>query len=94
MSSARSEAVQNRLRALFESGSMAGVPDEQLVERFAVRRDSEGEAAFAILVARHGPMVLGVCRHFVRDVHSADDAFQAVFLVLARGPGRFVILTC
>ena len=87
MSSARSEAVQQRLRALFESGSMAGVPDAQLVERFAAKRDSVAESAFAILVARHGPMVLGVCRHLLRDVHSADDAFQAVFLVLARRAG-------
>ena len=87
MSSARSEAVQKRLQALFESGSMAGVPDSQLLERFVIRRDSEGETAFAILVARHGPMVLGVCRYLLRDVHSADDAFQAVFLVLARRAG-------
>ncbi len=66
---------------------MAGVPDAQLVERFAAKRDSVAESAFAILVARHGPMVLGVCRHLLRDVHSADDAFQAVFLVLARWAG-------
>jgi hypothetical protein len=33
-----------------------GVPDEQLLERFAGRRD---EAAFEALVRRHGPMVFG-----------------------------------
>jgi RND family efflux transporter MFP subunit len=55
--------------------------DGELVERFVVRRD---EAAFEELMARHGPMVLNVCRHFLRDPNDADDAFQATFLVLVR----------
>jgi RNA polymerase sigma factor (sigma-70 family) len=71
------------LGSLFQGGSAAGLSDRQLIERFVTRRDEAGEAAFAALVARHGPMVLGVCRQILGDEHLAEDAFQAVFLVLA-----------
>jgi RNA polymerase sigma factor (sigma-70 family) len=55
--------------------------DAHLLERFAVARDA---TAFEILVQRFGPMVFGVCRRILGDVHAAEDAFQATFLVLAQ----------
>ncbi|WP_406699206.1 sigma-70 family RNA polymerase sigma factor [Singulisphaera sp. Ch08] len=84
MARAASPSLIRQLGALFDGGSAAGLSDRQLLERFVARRDDAGEAAFAALVARHGPMVLGVCRQFLGDRHHAEDAFQAVFLVLAR----------
>ena len=87
MSPAQSSAVPKPLRFLLEVGSLAGMTDADLVEQFVANRDSSGEAAFAALVSRHGPMVLGTCRNLLGDRHAADDVFQAVFLVLARRAG-------
>jgi RNA polymerase sigma factor (sigma-70 family) len=58
--------------------------DTQLLADFSRSRSAE---AFAALVARHGPMVLGVCRRMLRDGADADDAFQSVFLILATKAG-------
>jgi RNA polymerase sigma factor (sigma-70 family) len=71
-------------RDLFGDGTAVGLGDGQLLARYAASRD---EAAFAALVARHGPMVLATCRAILRREHDAEDAFQATFLVLAKRAG-------
>ena len=69
------------IHRLFSEGTVDGLPDDGLLDRFAEERD---ESAFVALVGRHGPMVLTVCRSILRDEHDAEDAFQAAFLVLAK----------
>jgi RNA polymerase sigma factor (sigma-70 family) len=81
MSSAQVGAVLRHIRHLATARKDQELPDRQLLERFAAHRD---EAAFAALLGRHGPMVLGVCRSVLHDLHDAEDAFQAAFLLLAQ----------
>jgi RNA polymerase sigma factor (sigma-70 family) len=71
------------LQTLFHWGAIGNWSDSQLLTLFL--SDEEGsEAAFRVLIHRHGPMVLGVCRRVLGDEHAAEDAFQATFLVLVR----------
>jgi RNA polymerase sigma factor (sigma-70 family) len=66
---------------------LESLSDEELLDWFLNRSDGSAEAAFRAIVVRHGPMVLGVCRHILNQLQDAEDAFQATFLVLARKAG-------
>ncbi|MHC5544165.1 RNA polymerase sigma factor, partial [Singulisphaera rosea] len=74
-------AAIRQINRLFGRGTVAGCSDAELLERFA-----SGQEAGAIegLVARHGPMVLSVCRGILKDPNDAEDAFQATFLILVK----------
>ena len=69
------------LRNLIESERTADLPDRELLQAFLKKHD---EVAFAALIRRHGPMVLGLCRRVLQNDSDAEDAFQATFLVLTR----------
>jgi RNA polymerase sigma factor (sigma-70 family) len=73
--------VLRHVQRLFHGGSVSGLTEGQLLDRFVTTRD---EVAFGAIIARHGPMVLGVCRGVLDDPHDVEDAFQATFLVLVR----------
>src|SRR6516162_8182049 len=72
--------VVRHIRYVIGARQCRDTTDNDLVQRFAAQRD---EAAFAGLLQRHGPMVLGVCRRVLHNAADADDAFQATFLILA-----------
>ena len=76
--------VLQHLRKVAAVQTYLGLSDRELLERFVGTHD---EAAFTVLIERHGPMVLGVCRRALPNFHDAEDACQAVFLVLARKAG-------
>ncbi len=80
MADSRAERVLWHLHRWFGSATTPA-DDGQLLERFVRHRDEE---AFAELVARHGPLVYGLCRRLLGNAHDAEDVFQAAFFVLAR----------
>src|SRR5262245_54675372 len=73
--------VFQRIRALAAVHTRRTCSDRELLQRFL---DADDEAAFTILVERHGAMIQALCRRLLHDRHEADDACQAAFLVLAR----------
>jgi RNA polymerase sigma factor (sigma-70 family) len=84
MATGRGGAALRQLQTLYSVGAFGALSDEQLLGRFAMERGEAAELAFAVLVERHGPMVLRICQAMLEDEHATQDAFQATFLVLAR----------
>src|SRR5260370_37838677 len=72
--------VQNLCRRLGSHGG-AGASDAELLDGWVAARD---EAAFELLLRRHAPLVLGLCRRLLHRPQDVEDAFQAVFLLLVR----------
>ncbi len=79
--------ASRHLGMLFDVGAIGGLTDRQLLEQFSRGHREMAEAAFTILVERHGPMVMRVCRGVLGDSHDVHDTFQATFLVLVRKAG-------
>ena len=71
----------HRLRRAHSVAEGGHLTDAQLLERFSQQRD---EAAFEVLVWRHGTLVLSVAQRLLRHAADAEDVFQATFLTLAR----------
>jgi RNA polymerase sigma factor (sigma-70 family) len=61
--------------------------DEELIEQFLSGSRAQVEWAFELLVRRHGPRVLRICRQVLHRCEDAEDAFQTTFLALVRHAG-------
>ncbi len=84
MAKVQNGAVLRPLRVLMKVGSLAGLSDAQLLERFMGADGEVAELAFAAIIDRHGPMVRRICRQMLGNLHDGEDAFQAAFFILAR----------
>lgn len=81
MANSGGNTLQHQIDRLLKSGTLTGLTDAELLERYLTLRD---EVAFEALVRLHGPMVLGLCCRLLRDRQDVEDAFQATFLILVR----------
>src|SRR4051794_12480784 len=66
-----------------------GDPDDRaLLQRYV---DTASEQSFSQLVERHLPWVYAMCRKSLAgDQHAAEDAAQAVFIILSRRAAEIV----
>src|SRR5438270_9682494 len=80
MHRARAGVILEHVRKLVEEPTENSTTDAELLRRYSIGRE---QAAFTMLVARHGPMVLHACRRLLHNEHDAEDACQATFMVLA-----------
>ncbi len=87
MATTRMKAGMGDIQRLFQVGSVVGLSDAGLLDRYLCGSREIAEVAFAALVDRHGPMVLRVCNDVLNDSHDAQDAAQVTFLVFARQAG-------
>src|SRR5437588_13041499 len=76
------DKVMQHVRSL-AAGQVAS--DAQLLSTYVASHD---QTAFPVITRRHGPLVLSVCRRVLGNLHDAEDAFQATFLVLARNANK------
>jgi RNA polymerase sigma factor (sigma-70 family) len=81
MAQAPHNLVLRYVRRIAGTAGVGDLADAELLKRFLMQRD---EAAFELLLWRHGTMVWHVCRDVTSDSHAAEDAFQATFLALVR----------
>jgi len=81
MAAGSNEFVARHVHDLIERQRLDSLGDIDLLRQFLL---SQSDDAFAALVRRHGPMVLGTCRRVLRHTQDAEDACQATFLILAR----------
>jgi cobalt-zinc-cadmium efflux system membrane fusion protein len=81
MPSSQANPVLQYIRKVAAEKSLLDLADPELLDQFITQRD---ETAFAALVRRHGPMVLGLCLRILHNEQDAEDAFQSTFLVFSR----------
>jgi RNA polymerase sigma factor (sigma-70 family) len=77
----RMGAVVHQFQRLYAGGSVVGMGEWELIQRYL---DSGDEDAFRAIVATHGPMVMAVCRRVLGEPRDVEDAFQVTFLILAK----------
>jgi RNA polymerase sigma factor (sigma-70 family) len=78
--------MANRAAAIFAKAARSLKSDQALSDRDLLTRyaESDDQAAFAAVVSRHTAMVQGVCRRLLHSQADAEDACQAVFLILSK----------
>jgi RNA polymerase sigma factor (sigma-70 family) len=81
MKTSQETGVLGHVRRMFRRHELESLSDGELMDLFLTQRE---QSAFALLVERLGPMVLGVCGRLLLHTQDAEDAFQATFLVLIR----------
>jgi RNA polymerase sigma factor (sigma-70 family) len=84
MATAPSNILNGRQGTARAETCIADLGDEELLALYLEGGAGVSEEAFRSLMARHGPMIMGVCRHVLHQDQDAEDAFQAAFLTLAR----------